>query len=166
MERFAAEALFAACSDCWDGVRRPVTAASVACRPMLQRLRTLGPPCCPGCRQSSCMGNCRLACPSRRRAARRRGPSARECQPETCVATSDARRQGAPAQHHSAPANKSQVFCHSLLDSYQKDWLYKAGSHCFMTKQTYSKPCDALQHGVKLKGLLCRRTQSWCSCPT
>ena len=31
---------------------------------------------------------------------------------------------------------------------------------------TYSKPCDAPQHGVKLKGLLPGKTQSWCSCPT
>ena len=30
---------------------------------------------------------------------------------------------------------------------------------------TYSKPCDALQHGLKLNGLLRNRAYSSCSCP-
>ena len=30
---------------------------------------------------------------------------------------------------------------------------------------TYSKPCDGLQHGLKLKGLLRNRAFSSCSCP-
>ena len=30
---------------------------------------------------------------------------------------------------------------------------------------TYSKPCDALQHGLKPKGLLRNRAYSSCPCP-